>query len=154
MLASGQRIAQHASRASSSSFASTVAGADASAISATSIPECIQANLATIRASLQTGTYADLGMCNTIESLLSESSRSSSVQFFEVLNDPAISICLIAFPPGSSIPLHDHPGMHVFTKVISGELRITMLDIEQPMPHADIASATSTASPAWATDPL
>jgi cysteamine dioxygenase len=103
----------------------------------------IQSNLATIRATLRDMSYADLCLPCTIESLLSDSSKSSAIQFFEVLEHPAISVCLIAFPPGSCIPLHDHPGMHVFTKVMAGQLSISMLDVDHPMPRSAIPSGTS-----------
>lgn len=103
----------------------------------------IQSNLATIRASVQSMRFADLCLPCTMESLLSNSSKTSAVQFHEVLDHPSVSICLIAFPPGSCIPLHDHPGMHVFTRVISGELNMTMLDIEAPMPRAPIPPGTA-----------
>jgi hypothetical protein len=145
LLACAQRIAKEISAASPSrcEVALHSSVADSSANAAASEPDPIQANLATIRAMLQTTTFADLGMCCTIESLLSESSRSRSIQFYDVLDDPAISVCLIAFPPGTCIPLHDHPGMHVFTKVLSGELSFTMLDLDRPMPCAAIESGTA-----------
>jgi hypothetical protein len=145
LLACAQRIAKDAAAAAPSKDAGLSASAapDPSLCLAASIPESVQANLATIRATLQTISFADLGMCCTIESLLSESLRSPSVQFFDILDDPAISVSLIVFPPGACIPLHDHPGMHVFTKVLCGELSITMLDVESPMPRSPITCGTA-----------
>jgi hypothetical protein len=105
--------------------------------------ESIQSNLATIRAGVQSMKFTDLCLPCTMQSILSNSSRSSAVQFHEVIDQPSVSICLIAFPPGSCIPLHDHPGMHVFTRVISGQLSITMLDIERQMPRSPIPSGTA-----------
>jgi cysteamine dioxygenase len=152
VLACAQRIALLSSSSDASavpcdSFVSahtSVGGASAALESTPSlVAASIQSNLATIRASVQSMRFSDLCLPCTMESILSNSSKSSAVQFHEVLDHPSVSICLIAFPPGSCIPLHDHPGMHVFTRVICGQLNITMLDIESPMPRAPVPSGTA-----------
>lgn len=152
VLACAQRIAMLSSTSDSSAVqcdslaaARTSDGMASAPLDSTSSPRAasIQSNLATIRASVQSMRFTDLCLPCTMESILSNSSKSSAVQFYEVLDHSSVSICLIAFPPGSCIPLHDHPGMHVFTRVISGELNITMLDIDSPMPRAPIQSGTA-----------
>jgi hypothetical protein len=127
-----------------SPIASTSAAAAGEATPSTApAATSIQSNLATIRAAMQNIGFDNLGLPCTMESIISNLSRSSAIQFFEVLEHPSISVCLIAFPPGSSIPLHDHPGMHVFTKVMSGQLSMTMLDVDAPLPRSSIPLGTS-----------
>jgi cysteamine dioxygenase len=108
----------------------------------TSCSESIRSHLGTIRAIVQTIQFSDLALPCSLQSLLSSGTDSSSVQFFEILNEPSVSVCLISFPPGSRIPLHDHPGMHVFTKLIAGQLNITTMDVCSVLPRAALPLGT------------
>ena len=51
------------------------------------------------------------------------------------------SMSVFVFPPGAEIPLHDHPEMRVFTRVLQGTLRAETFDVlEQPTQQEDQAA--------------
>ena len=57
----------------------------------------------------------------------------SPVGYYHVYKDPLLSIGIFVIPAGGSIPLHDHPGMTVLSKLLFGSLRVTTYD----MPDGD-----------------
>ena len=57
------------------------------------------------------------------------------VRFLDVLVHEAVSVTVIVFAAGASVPLHDHPGMHVFSKVLVGRLNGDIYDLLQPLPQ-------------------
>ncbi|GAX77338.1 hypothetical protein CEUSTIGMA_g4784.t1 [Chlamydomonas eustigma] len=40
----------------------------------------------------------------------------NQITFMEIYEDPSLTMGIFCFPPGASIPLHDHPGMTVFSR--------------------------------------
>jgi cysteamine dioxygenase len=59
----------------------------------------------------------------------------SRVRFLDVLDHEAVSVSVIVFAAGSGVPLHDHPGMHAFSKVLAGQLHGDIYDLLQPLPQ-------------------
>jgi len=57
--------------------------------------------------------------------------RSSFVvRYLHVTESPyRYSVGIFVFPPGAKIPLHDHPGMCVISRVLYGELKVRYYDI-------------------------
>lgn len=55
-----------------------------------------------------------------------------SIVYMEIANKPNYTITVFVLPPGTSIPLHDHPRMYVVSRVLWGELNVKAYDI---FPH-------------------
>ena len=53
---------------------------------------------------------------------------SSPIACWDVLYKPAAHVAVFALPSGSCIPLHDHPGMSVFSKLLQGSLQVHSAD--------------------------
>eukprot|EP01017_Pseudomicrothorax_dubius_P038453 TRINITY_DN5760_c0_g1_i3.p1 TRINITY_DN5760_c0_g1~~TRINITY_DN5760_c0_g1_i3.p1 ORF type:complete len:162 (+),score=16.50 TRINITY_DN5760_c0_g1_i3:157-642(+) len=62
-----------------------------------------------------------------------------------IMNSPMLSMGLLFMGEGSEIPLHDHPGMLVTSKVLAGELftfsRMDLMEIEDDPLEAFTAEA-------------
>lgn len=54
----------------------------------------------------------------------------SCIKYQEVYDGPEMTICIFLLPAGSKLPLHDHPGMHVFGRLLLGKMRIQSYDLE------------------------
>jgi plant cysteine oxidase len=52
-------------------------------------------------------------------------------------------LCIFVFPEGARLPLHDHPGMTVLTKVLYGSLSMRSFDWEQPLEASELAFLTA-----------
>ena len=50
-------------------------------------------------------------------------STKAPIKAISIYNDLDIEVKVIFIPPGQRIPLHDHPGMFVFQKILCGEMR-------------------------------
>ncbi|KAG2781397.1 hypothetical protein PC129_g17510 [Phytophthora cactorum] len=55
--------------------------------------------------------------------------RPKRVHYEHVYEDETFSIGIFILPPGVSIPLHDHPGMSVISRVLYGSLHIKSYDL-------------------------
>jgi len=63
-----------------------------------------------------------------------------TIRYLGVYEDDDCTIGVFCIPAGSQIPLHDHPGMTVVSRVLVGSLRVTSYDWETPftpVPGAD-----------------
>mmetsp|Transcript_2996 Transcript_2996/g.5570 ORF Transcript_2996/g.5570 Transcript_2996/m.5570 type:complete len:277 (+) Transcript_2996:320-1150(+) len=60
--------------------------------------------------------------------LLEGGPRLRHIEFVDVLETPQFTLGIFLIPEGRFLPLHDHPGMTVLSKVIFGELLVTSYD--------------------------
>lgn len=57
--------------------------------------------------------------------------RPKRVHYEHVYEDETFSIGIFILPPGVSIPLHDHPGMSVISRVLYGSVHVKSYDLVQ-----------------------
>ena len=60
-----------------------------------------------------------------------------------VYEDSDVELVVFLFPAGACIPLHDHPHMSVFSKVLYGSLATTSYDWEEPLTHRELDSLSA-----------
>ena len=58
-----------------------------------------------------------------------DSQPGGPVCYHHIYSDSQLSISVFVLPPGACIPLHDHPGMTVLSKLLFGKLRVTSFDM-------------------------
>ena len=58
------------------------------------------------------------------------------ITYMHIHEEPSFSIGVFILPPRCEIPLHDHPGMSVLSRVLSGSLEIFSCDWEDSAPAA------------------
>ena len=139
LLARAQRIALDSSLTAAAA-ASGGAGHDLESEGAAALAH--SASIDQFRSCVQRMTFTDLRLTCSLESLGLVDPGRPNIRFFEVLEHAALSISLIVLPAGTFIPLHDHPGMHAFTKVLAGRLDIEMLDADHLLPCSAVPLGT------------
>jgi hypothetical protein len=50
------------------------------------------------------------------------------VTYLDIHDDAAMTIGIFQLPPGARMPLHDHPGMTVFSRLLYGTLHVRAYD--------------------------
>jgi len=73
-----------------------------------------------------------------------------TVFFQHILECPSLSLCIFVIPRGSSIPLHDHPHMSVFGRLLFGEMQVRSYDIDD-LTSAEVQNALYYGQPVRAT---
>ena len=58
----------------------------------------------------------------------------SPIGYYHVHKDRSLSMGIFVIPAGKGIPLHDHPGMTVLSKLLFGSLRVTSYDMPEGSP--------------------
>lgn len=60
-----------------------------------------------------------------------------AIAYVPVVESPSFTMVVFVFPPGSTIPLHDHVGMTVVSRVLWGSLEIHSFDVVTNIPVPD-----------------
>lgn len=66
----------------------------------------------------------------------------SGIGYQEVYSGPEMTLCIFLLRAGASIPLHDHPNMYVFCRLLFGRLRVVSYDPEKS-PSDGVAEASA-----------
>ncbi len=59
---------------------------------------------------------------------------------WDIAQGSAAHIAVFALPPGACIPMHDHPGMHVFSKLLMGSMQVLSTQQDAAMLHTHTRS--------------
>lgn len=62
----------------------------------------------------------------------------SPIHFAEILAHPRFEVSVFFLQKGARLPLHDHPGMAVYSKILYGSLKITSFDwtLDEAVPRS------------------
>ena len=75
--------------------------------------------------------------------------RPGACTYLGIVENDEYAIAAFILKPGATIPLHDHPGMTVLSKVVSGSLRVTSFDVDnEGKARRSISVMTSADGPA------
>merc|ERR1712018_772661 len=56
----------------------------------------------------------------------------SGIAYQEVYSGPEMTLCIFLLRKGAGLPLHDHPDMSVFGRLLFGRMRVLSFDFVEP----------------------
>lgn len=108
--------------------AGELVGGDGSVLAGPPVLSHLKGLIASIRA-------VDLGVsAQTVAEKAAADPDNGKGKFFYqgVHTDDNVTVGVFMIPAGSSIPLHDHPGMHVLGRLLFGRVRVAQMDLVKP----------------------
>eukprot|EP00931_Biecheleriopsis_adriatica_P002557 TRINITY_DN1034_c0_g2_i4.p1 TRINITY_DN1034_c0_g2~~TRINITY_DN1034_c0_g2_i4.p1 ORF type:complete len:288 (-),score=43.91 TRINITY_DN1034_c0_g2_i4:26-889(-) len=79
-----------------------------------------------IRQKLDSLQAGDLSVSTALVNQITE---PSGIGYMDVYQAPELTLCIFVLRQGARIPLHDHPGMHVFGRLLFGRIHVTSMDL-------------------------
>ncbi|CAL4955992.1 unnamed protein product [Urochloa decumbens] len=70
----------------------------------------------------------DIGLNATMPHFIASPHGNPKVTYLPIADTPTLSMGVFCFPQSAMIPLHDHPGMTVFSKILLGSMHIKSYD--------------------------
>lgn len=86
-------------------------------------------------------TPEDMGLCRDLQFFKPKSHTKGTprVKYTTIYECKNFSLCMLFFPATAVIPLHNHPGMTVFSKLLLGTMHIKAYDWADPVNSDDSA---------------
>lgn len=75
--------------------------------------------------------------------MLMSSQRRPPITYLHIYEDPEVSVGIFCLPAGACIPLHNHPGMTVFSRLLYGQMFVQSFDWCR---NGDVALAEASAA--------
>eukprot|EP00930_Biecheleria_cincta_P021461 TRINITY_DN15903_c0_g1_i2.p1 TRINITY_DN15903_c0_g1~~TRINITY_DN15903_c0_g1_i2.p1 ORF type:complete len:304 (+),score=50.96 TRINITY_DN15903_c0_g1_i2:62-973(+) len=97
---------------------------------------------AALRGQLDSLQAADLDISRA---LTSEIAEASGVGYLDIYQGSDFTLCAFVMRQGACIPLHDHPGMHVFGRLLFGRMKVVSFDLERALDEEDAPTAAGDA---------
>lgn len=97
---------------------------------------------ASLRVRLDSLQASDLGISR---SLAFDIHEASGVGYLDIYQSSDLTVCAFVLRRGACIPLHDHPGMYVFGRLLFGRMKVVSFDLERAVGEDDGPTAASEA---------
>ncbi|CAO2183533.1 unnamed protein product [Urochloa humidicola] len=88
----------------------------------------LPSDVARLSGFLDSLTLQDVGLNATMPHFVANPQGNPKVTYVPITNTPTLSMGVFCFPQSAVIPLHDHPGMTVFSKILLGSMYIKSYD--------------------------
>ncbi|KAJ3405150.1 hypothetical protein HDV05_006729 [Chytridiales sp. JEL 0842] len=69
--------------------------------------------------------------CVSLDMLNVNTTPTHPIEFYNIYASPLFTICAFVIKKGESMPIHDHPEMTVFSKLVYGDLKVKTFDFVQ-----------------------
>jgi hypothetical protein len=70
-----------------------------------------------------------------------EISADEAIRYLHIHDEPEFSIGIFVLPPNTQLPLHDHPGMSVLSRILYGGIKVRSFDFLGPSEPSEEAQS-------------